>query len=153
MSDFFHHVVQLSLELAQKAANQDEIPVGAIVFQPESQIILAQASNLVETQQSPLAHAEILALTQALTKTKDKYLTDYDMYVTLEPCPMCAAAISLCRIRRLYYGAYDPKSGGIDQGPRIFNHPTCHHKPEVYSGIGEQQAGKLLKDFFTTKRD
>ena len=141
----------VALEEAQAAAARGEVPVGAVVVNAQGKII-AQAGNRTLELQDPTAHAEILALRAACAVVGSERLIDHDLYVTLEPCPMCAAAISFARVRRLYYGASDPKSGGVEQGPRIFAHSTCHHRPEVYSGISETAAAALLKDFFAAKR-
>ena len=144
--------MQIALEEAQKAFKLDEVPVGAVIIDKEGNIV-AKAHNLVERHKDATAHAEIIAIRKALAKTKDKYLSDFDIYVTLEPCPMCAATISLLRFRRLYFGAYDVKSGGVENGARIFNQPSCHHVPEIYGGIAESKSAKLIKDFFAQKRE
>jgi tRNA(adenine34) deaminase len=114
--------------------------------------VLAQAGNRTLADKDPTAHAELLAVRAAAKKLGSERLTGCDLYVTLEPCAMCAAAISFARIRRLYYGAADPKGGAVDNGVRLFAAPTCHHRPEVYGGIGESDAGALLKDFFAARR-
>lgn len=142
----------LALEEARRAGRQGEVPVGAVVVRPPSGRILAVAANRVETLSDPTAHAEVLALRAAAAALGSPRLVGCDMYVTLEPCPMCAAAISFARIRRLYFGAYDPKGGGVEHGPRIFTQPTCHHRPEVYGGIGEDEAAGLLRAFFRDRR-
>jgi len=139
-----------SILLAQRAAARGEVPVGAVIVQ--DQHIIAAAHNLVETACDVSAHAELLVLRQAGEKLGTRHLVDCDLYVTLEPCPMCAQAISFARIRRLYFGAYDPKGGGVEHGPRIFEQPTCHHKPEVVGGLRESECALLLKDFFARKR-
>jgi tRNA(Arg) A34 adenosine deaminase TadA len=144
--------MQLALEQAQKAASADEVPVGAVVVGPDGKT-LASAHNLVETNRDPTAHAEILALRSACEILKNPRLVDCDLYVTLEPCAMCAQAIAFARIRRLYFGASDPKGGGVEHGGRIFNQPTCHHKPELYGGIGEAESALLLKNFFQSLRN
>lgn len=146
MSDF----MQEALNLAQRAAVQDEVPVGAVIVQ--QQRIIAATHNHVEQWHDVSAHAEIVALRVAGEQLGTRHLTDCDLYVTLEPCPMCAQALSFARIRRVYFGAYDPKGGGIEHGPRIFEQPTCHHKPEVVGGLRESECGLLLKDFFAQKR-
>lgn len=133
------------------AAKRGEVPCGAVVVGPQG--IVSAAGNRTRELNDPTAHAEILAIRAACDTLGQERLTGYDLYVTLEPCPMCAAAISNARITRLYYGAADPKSGGIAQGPRIFAHPQCHHKPEVYDGIGAAAAEALLRDFFAARRD
>ena len=114
--------------------------------------VLAQAGNRVEELKDPTAHAEMLAIRAAATEAGLKRLEDADLYVTLEPCAMCAAAISFARLRRLYFGAGDPKGGAVEHGPRFFSQPTCHHRPEVYGGIGEAAGGDLLKAFFRERR-
>lgn len=141
-----------ALEEAQKAAAAGEVPVGAVVVSASGSI-LAAAGNETEKRNDPTAHAEMLALRAAMQIVGEPRLPECDLYVTLEPCPMCATAISFARIRRLYFGAYDPKSGGVDHGPKIFSHLTCHHKPEIYGGIQEQDAAALLKKFFEERRD
>ena len=140
-----------ALDEAQKAAAAGEVPVGAVVVS-ETGEILAASGNRTEMECDPTAHAELLALRAAAAKLGSPRLASCDLYVTLEPCPMCAQAIAFARLRRLYFGAYDPKGGGVDHGPRIFEQPTCHHRPEVYGGIGETRAGELLKAFFQAKR-
>ena len=142
----------LALAEAERAGARGEIPVGAVVVEAGSGAVLASAGNRVEELRDPTAHAEMLALRTAAERQGAPRLTDCDLYVTLEPCPMCAAAISVARVRRLYFGAGDPKGGGVEHGPRIFSQPTCHHRPEVYSGIDEARAGALLKRFFEALR-
>ncbi len=146
-SEFMQH----ACEHAKRAASHGEVPIGAVVVK-DGQVIAA-AHNLTETQNDPTAHAEVLAIRTACDALKTPRLTDCDLYVTLEPCPMCATAISFARIRRLYFGAYDIKGGGVESGPRIFRQPTSHHKPEVYGGIAEKECGDLLRDFFKTRRN
>jgi tRNA(Arg) A34 adenosine deaminase TadA len=114
--------------------------------------LLAAAGNRTEADRDPTAHAELLAIRAAAATLGAPRLVDCDLYVTLEPCPMCAQAISFARLRRLYYGAADPKGGGVEHGPRIFNQPTCHHRPEIYGGIGEGEAAELLQAFFRVRR-
>ncbi len=140
-----------ALEQAQAAAARGEVPVGAVVLDPGG-AVLAAAGNEVEAQADPTAHAEMLVLRAAARLAGRPRLVECDLYVTLEPCPMCAQAISFARIRRLYYGAADPKGGGVDHGPRIFAASSCHHAPEVYGGIAERQAEALLKTFFAARR-
>ena len=140
-----------ALAAAQAAAAAGEVPVGAAVVAADG-TVLAVAGNRVLRDHDPTGHAEILALRQAAATRGDARLSDCDLYVTLEPCAMCAQAIAFARIRRLYFGAYDPKGGGVDHGPRIFQQATCHHRPEVYGGIGEAAAAALLRDFFTARR-
>lgn len=137
---------------AKKAAVRGEIPVGAVIVDAKTGKVIATASNMTEENHDATAHAEMLAIQEASKKLSTPRLSECDIYVTLEPCPMCAAAISFARLRRVYFGAYDPKGGGIDHGPRIFSHPTCHHKPEVYGGMQEKECGEILKDFFKDKR-
>ena len=140
-----------ALDDAAAAAAQGEVPVGAVVVDATGAVIAA-AGNRVERDHDPTAHAEMLVLRQVSMWLGDKRLIDCDLYVTLEPCPMCTAAIGLARIRRLYFGAYDPKGGGVEHGPRIFDQPTCHHRPEIYGGIAERAAAALLRDFFKARR-
>ncbi len=142
----------LALAEAEAAGARGEVPVGAVLVDGATGEVLARAGNRVEAGQDPTAHAELLALQAGVRARGRKWLEGCDLYVTLEPCPMCAAAISLARIRRLYFGAYDPKSGGVDHGARVFDQPTCHHRPEVYGGIQERAAGELLKGFFRERR-
>jgi tRNA(Arg) A34 adenosine deaminase TadA len=141
-----------ALEAARAAAARGEVPIGAVVVDGKSGEVLAVAGNRTEELNDPTAHAEMLALRAASASLGSPRLTDCDLYVTLEPCPMCAAAISFARIRRLYFGAEDEKGGGVVHGARIYTQPTCHHKPEVMGGIGEADAGALLKDFFRERR-
>ncbi len=148
MADFTSFM-DVALEEAKAAAQRGEVPVGAVIVQAGK--VIARAGNRTRTLSDPTAHAEILALRQACAKLGER-LPDCDLYVTLEPCPMCAAALSFARIRRLYYAASDPKSGGLEQGPRLYTHPQCHHKPEVYEGLREAEAAALLKDFFAERR-
>lgn len=142
--------MRLALQSAQDAAKAGEVPVGAVVVRDGQ--VLATAHNLTETQNDPTAHAEMLAIRAAARLIGDPRLPDCDLYVTLEPCAMCAAAISFARLRRVYFGAYDVKGGAVDNGPRFFSQPTCHHAPEVYGGLNETEAGDLLKKFFKDKR-
>lgn len=140
-----------ALREAKAAATRGEVPVGAVVVSPSGDVISA-AGNRTRELNDPTAHAEILAIRAACKTLGQERLSGYDLYVTLEPCPMCAAAISNARIARLYYGAADPKSGGVAQGARVFSHAQCHHKPEVYDGLGEAEAEALLTKFFAEKR-
>lgn len=142
--------MQDALSLAHIAAEEGEVPVGAVIVKDGK--VIAEAYNLTETLKSPTAHAEMVAIQAASEILDSPRLIDCDMYVTLEPCPMCAAAISFARIRRLYFGAYDVKGGGVENGARIFNASSCHHKPEVYGGIDESEAAELLKNFFKERR-
>ncbi|HWB49392.1 MAG TPA: nucleoside deaminase [Stellaceae bacterium] len=136
---------------AEKAGWRGEVPVGAVLAAADGTVIAA-AGNRVEAEGDATAHAEMLVLRAGAAALGRKQLDDCDLYVTLEPCPMCAAAISLARVRRLYFGAYDPKSGGVEHGPRLFGQPTCHHRPDVYGGIEERRAGALLRAFFRDRR-
>jgi len=140
----------LALAAARKAAAAGEVPVGAVVVRDGT--VIATTANRVETDSDPSAHAEILAIREACRIEGAPRIPDCDLYVTLEPCAMCAQAISLARIRRLYFGAYDPKGGGVEHGATVFRHATCHHAPEVYGGIAEREAGDLLKRFFSERR-
>ncbi|OKH88881.1 CMP deaminase [Thalassospira sp. TSL5-1] len=144
--------MDLALQEARAAAMRGEVPVGAVVVDGKTGEVLAKAGNLTEADNDPTAHAEILAIRAAAAKRGEPRLPGCDLYVTLEPCPMCATAISFARIRRVYFGAYDPKSGGVDHGPRIYQSTSCHHQPEVYGGIGEIEAARLLRDFFGSLR-
>lgn len=143
--------MDLALAEAEAAAARGEVPVGAVITGPEGQIV-AQAGNRTLELKDPTAHAEMLAIREACQVLGTERLIGCHLYVTLEPCPMCAGAISFARIRRLYYGAVDEKGGGVDHGPRIFEQSTCHHRPEVYGGIGETAAAALLRDFFAVRR-
>ena len=140
----------IALAEAKAAAGAGEVPVGCVIVR--SGEVLAKAGNRTLRDRDPTAHAEVLALRVASKKIASERLIDCDLYVTLEPCTMCASAISFARIRRLYFGASDAKGGAVESGVRFFNAPTCHHKPEVYSGIGEADAAAILKDFFAAKR-
>lgn len=140
-----------ALAEARAAAARGEVPVGAAIVGPGGTII-AQAGNRTRECHDPTAHAEILVIRAACAALGQERLAGFDLYVTLEPCPMCAAAISAARIRRLYYGAPDPKSGGVAQGPRVFTHPQCHHTPEVYDGLAAQDSEDLLRTFFASRR-
>jgi tRNA(Arg) A34 adenosine deaminase TadA len=140
-----------ALQQAHAAAQRGEVPIGAVIVGPDG-AILAEAGNRIEGDGDPTAHAELLAIRAAAAKVGAPRLVDCDLHVTLEPCPMCAQAIAFARIRRLYYGAADPKGGGVEHGPRIFNQPTCHHRPEIYSGIAENEAAELLRAFFRGRR-
>ncbi|MEQ8266386.1 MAG: nucleoside deaminase [Parvibaculum sp.] len=143
--------MDIALAEAEAAAARGEVPIGAVVVDAEGRVV-ARAGNRTLELKDPTAHAELLAIRAACAVLGSERLTGCDLHVTLEPCPMCAAAISFARIRRLYYGAADEKGGGVDHGPRIFAHPTCHHRPEVYGGIGERQAAELLRAFFAVRR-
>jgi tRNA(adenine34) deaminase len=145
-----NNFMALALEEARAAAARGEVPVGAVVVRAGEPV--ARAGNRTLADRDPTAHAELLAIRAAARALGSERLTDCDLYVTLEPCAMCAAAMSFARIRRLYYGAPDPKGGAVDNGVRFFASPACHHRPEVYGGIGESEAGALLKDFFAARR-
>ncbi len=148
MADFTSFM-DLALEEAKAAAARGEVPVGAVIVQAGK--VLARAGNRTRELADPTAHAEMLVIRHACARLGER-LPRCDLYVTLEPCPMCAAAIGFARIRRLYYAASDPKSGGLEQGPRLYAHPQCHHKPEVYEGMREGEASALLKGFFAGRR-
>jgi tRNA(adenine34) deaminase len=142
--------MDLALKAAEKAAQAGEVPIGCVLVRNGE--VLATAGNRTLTDHDPTAHAEILAIRQAAADLGSERLVDCDLYVTLEPCTMCAAAISFARIRRLYYGAADPKGGAVDSGVRFFAQPTCHHAPEVYPSVGEQESATLLREFFKARR-
>lgn len=148
--DFTSHM-QAALSEARAAALRGEVPVGAVVVDPAGQVV-AQAGNRTRELRDPTGHAEVLALRAACAAAGSDRLPGHDLYVTLEPCPMCAAAISFARIGRLYYGASDPKSGGVAHGARVFSHPQCHHVPEIYDGLASAESEALLKRFFTDLR-
>ena len=147
----FKSHMSLALEEARAAALRGEVPVGAVLVDAQGRV-LAQAGNRTREWNDPTAHAEMLVIRDGCRALGSERLTGCDLYVTLEPCPMCAQAMSAARIARLYYGAADPKSGGVAQGPRIFTHPQCHHAPEVYDGIGGEAAAALLREFFAARR-
>ena len=151
MTDAPAHMMDLALAQARAAAGRGEVPVGAVVVGPD-RAVLAAAGNRVVELADPTAHAELLAIRAAAAALGSERLTGCDLYVTLEPCAMCAAAVALARIRRLYWGADDPKGGGVAHGARVFTQPTCHHVPELYPGIGERAAADLLRDFFRVRR-
>lgn len=146
----FRTHMDAALHEAAAAAARGEVPVGAVIV--SNGAIIARAGNRTRELNDPTAHAEILAIRAACQTLGQDRLTGYDLYVTLEPCPMCAAAISNARIARLYYGASDPKSGGVAQGPRVFSHSQCHHVPDVYDGLSADASEALLKSFFAAKR-
>jgi len=143
--------MERALAQARAAAERGEVPIGAVIVGPAGEV-LAEAGNRTEDLGDPTAHAEMLAIRAAAAKLGAPRLVECDLYVTLEPCPMCAQAISFARIRRLYWGAPDPKGGGVEHGPRIFDQPTCHHRPELYPGIADAEAGELLRAFFKERR-
>ena len=140
-----------ALAAARAAGARGEVPIGCVIVGPDG-AVLAEAGNRTEELKDPTAHAELLAIRAAATVLGSPRLVGCDLYVTLEPCPMCAQAISFARLRRVYWGAADPKGGGIEQGPRIFDQPTCPHRPELYPGVGERDAGELLRSFFRERR-
>lgn len=142
--------MDLALKAAREAEKAGEVPIGCVIVRNNE--VLATAGNRTLTDRDPTAHAEIIALREAATKIGSERLVDCDLYVTLEPCTMCAAAASFARIRRLYYGAADPKGGAVESGVRFFASPTCHHVPEIYSAVGEREAAELLKEFFKARR-
>ena len=143
--------MDMALAEARAAAARGEVPVGAVIVAPDGRIVACEG-NRTRQLTDPTAHAELLAIRAACAAAGSERLSGHDLYVTLEPCAMCAAAIAAARIGRLYYGAADPKSGGVAQGARVFSHPQCHHAPEVYDGIGADAAEGLLKDFFAARR-
>ena len=142
--------MDLALKAAETAGKSGEVPIGCVIVRDNE--VIAAAGNRTLTERDPTAHAEILAIRLAAEVIGSERLVDCDLYVTLEPCTMCTAAISFARVRRLYYGAADPKGGAVESGVRFFASPTCHHVPEVYSGIGESEAATLLRDFFQARR-
>src|SRR5947209_7422533 len=139
-----------ALAEARAAQAADEVPVGAVIVRDGG--VIVRAGNRTLRDRDPTAHCEMLAVRQAAAALGSERLTECDLYVTLEPCAMCAAAISLARLRRLYFGAYDPKRGAVEHGPRLFDQPATHHRPEIYGGIEEGRAGELLRSFFQTRR-
>ncbi|WP_211259380.1 nucleoside deaminase [Belnapia moabensis] len=143
--------IEIALDEARAAAARGEVPVGAVVTDAAGRV-LAQAGNEVEARHDPSAHAEMLALRAAAAARGDKFLADCTLTVTLEPCPMCAQAIGFFRIRRLVFGAYDPKGGGVEHGARIYAAPSCHHAPEVVGGLREVECGAVLREFFAARR-
>ncbi|HQU69858.1 MAG TPA: nucleoside deaminase [Albidovulum sp.] len=151
MGEFTSHM-DAALAEARAAGARGEVPVGAVIVAPDGRIV-ARAGNRTREMNDPTAHAEVLALRAACIAAGSERLPGHDLYVTLEPCPMCAAAISFARVARVYFGAEDPKSGGVLHGARVFSHPQCHHAPEVYDGIGGGEAAALLREFFAGRRD
>ncbi|MQQ07726.1 nucleoside deaminase [Epibacterium sp. SM1979] len=143
--------MDLALDEARKAGARGEVPVGAVIVGPDGAVVAADG-NRTRALNDPTAHAEMLVIRAACAATGSERLLGHDLYVTLEPCAMCAAAIAAARIRRVYYGASDPKSGGVAHGACVFDHPQSHHAPEVYDGLAERDAAQLLKDFFAQKR-
>lgn len=142
--------MRLALELAAEAADAGEVPVGAVIMRGD--VVIAAAGNRMCSGSDPTAHAEMEVIRAASARLGAQRLDTCDLYVTLEPCVMCAGAISHARLRRLYYGADDPKGGAVAHGPRFFAQPTCHHRPEIYGGIGELEASAMLRDFFRERR-
>ena len=142
--------MELALAEARRAGEAGEVPVGCVVVQGGE--VIARAGNRTATDRDPTAHAETIAIRAAAERLGSERLDDCDLYVTLEPCAMCAGAVAFARIRRLYYGAADPKGGAVDNGVKFFASPTCHHRPEVYGGMAEAEAGNLLKEFFRDRR-
>ncbi|HGG05459.1 MAG TPA: nucleoside deaminase [Aliiroseovarius sp.] len=147
----FTSYMDAALSEARAAALRGEVPVGAVLVDPGGAIV-ASAGNRTRELKDPTAHAEMLVIRARAADIGSERLTDHDLYVTLEPCPMCAAALSFARIRRLYFGAQDAKSGGVNHGARVFSHPQCHHVPEVYDGINAAASEALLKSFFNARR-
>lgn len=147
----FNGYMRAALEEARTAGARGEVPVGAVLVAPDGRIV-ARAGNRTRELNDPTAHAEILVIRAGCAEAGSERLAEYDLYVTLEPCAMCGAAIAAARIRRLYYGASDAKSGGIEHGARIFTHPQAHHVPEIYDGIGGRESAELLKSFFAARR-
>ena len=144
------HFMKMALEEAKEAAGRDEVPIGAVLVRGGA--VIARNGNRTRELNDPTAHAEILVIREACQKAGAQRIPDCDLYVTLEPCAQCAGAISFARIRRLVFGAADPKGGGVDHGARVFAHPQCHHRPELFSGIGEETSARLLRDFFAERR-
>lgn len=144
--------MDLALAEAEKAAARGEVPIGCVIVDGEGRVVAAEGNRTLEMR-DPTAHAELLAIREACAKTGSERLTGLDIYVTLEPCPMCATAISFARLRRLYFAAADEKGGGVEHGPRIFAQKTCHHVPEIYGGIGERRAADMLRSFFAVRRN
>jgi tRNA(adenine34) deaminase len=142
--------MDLALKAAKNAGKSGEVPIGCVIVRDGE--VIASAGNRTLTDRDPTAHAEVLAIRQAAAKLGTERLTDCDLYVTLEPCTLCAGAISFARVRRLYYGATDPKGGAVESGVRFFSSSTCHHAPEVYTGVGESASAALLREFFQERR-
>ena len=142
--------MSIALEEARAAGARGEVPVGCVIVRDG--VLIVRAGNRTVADRDPTAHAELIAIRAAAAALGNERLADCDLYVTLEPCAMCAAAMSFARIRRLYFGAADPKGGAVEHGVRFFTAPTCHHRPEVYGGINESECGELLKNFFQARR-
>lgn len=149
---FDNKYMDMALREAEKAAAHGEVPVGAVLVDGATGAVIARAANRVIIDRDPSAHAELLAIRAACRLRESERLPGCDLYVTLEPCPMCAQLISFARLRRLYFAAYDIKGGGVDNGPRVLHATTCHHRPEIYGGIGEHAASLMLKRFFQSRR-
>lgn len=145
-------ILKTAYELALQAAKEDEVPVGAIVYHSQTKEIISACYNQTEKQKNPLAHAEILAIQEACKKLNMKRLTGYSLFVTLEPCTMCAGALSWARLDGVFFGAYDPKTGAIEQGCKVFSHSQTHHKPIIQGGFDAEKNGQILTDFFKQKR-
>lgn len=150
--DYDHTYMRAALEEAQKAAERDEVPIGAVLVHRESGDITARNGNRTRELNDPTAHAEILVIREMCQIEGAQRIPGYDLYVTLEPCTLCAAAISFARIGKVTYGASDSKGGGIDHGAKFYAQPTCHHRPDVQSGVLERECGQILKNFFKSKR-
>ena len=144
--------MEIAIEEAQLACTNGEVPIGAVLVNSVTGNVFAKSGNRVERDFDPTAHAELIVIRRAAASLSKVRLNEFDLYVTLEPCPMCAGAISLARLRRVYFGAYDIKGGGIENGPRIFHQSTCTHRPEIYGGIRERDSAQLLKNFFMQRR-
>ena len=145
--------MQRALQLAQQAAEQDEVPIGCVIVNPQNGIIISEAANLCQHVEDATAHAEIKAIQAACAKLGSNRLRGLDIYVTLEPCTMCAAAISFARLENLYFGTEDAKGGAVVNGVRFYEQPTCHHCPNVHQGLLQEECSQILKDFFKKKRD
>lgn len=152
MAKQFENFMEEAFTEAEFAQGRGEVPIGAVIVDPKTKNIIARSGNRVMEMKDPTSHAEIQAIREACSILRSERLPGLDLYVTIEPCAMCATAISFARIRRLYFGAEDIKMGGVFNGPKIFSNPTCHHAPEVYDGIGALRAKKLMQDFFKAKR-
>lgn len=144
--------MRMALEEAKKAKERDEVPVGAVIVHAETGEVLVRASNRSIELKDPTAHAEVMAIREACKTVGAQRIPEYDLYVTLEPCAMCAGAISFARLNRIVFGAYDVKGGAVFHGPEFFEQPTCHHQPEIYGGVLEEECGSLLRNFFALKR-
>ena len=144
--------LDLAIKEALLAGERGEVPIGAVIVDPRTDTVISKAGNMTEQNKDPTAHAELIAIREATKIICSPRIECLALYVTLEPCPMCAAAISFARIKHLYFGAFDPKGGGVEHGPRIFEQPSCHHTPQVYGGIQETRCSTILKNFFLEKR-